>query len=45
MDLAYGIEAVIRDKFPTLQHDNDGLIFTCLNSGYVHGSDPHMCVQ
>lgn len=44
MDPAYEVETIIRSKFPTLQHASDGLIFTCPNSAYVHGSDPHMCV-
>lgn len=42
MDVAYGIRAVLRDKIPHLKHGNDGLIFTCLNSGYVYGTDPKM---
>lgn len=39
MDLAYGIEAVLQ-RMPQLEHGNDGLIFTCLHSGYTFGTDP-----
>jgi len=44
MDLACNMEKVLRDKGPSLLHDSDGFIFTRQNGGYVHGSDPHMCV-
>ncbi|SNX87536.1 related to mRNA guanylyltransferase [Melanopsichium pennsylvanicum] len=40
MDLAYGIEMVLYETVPNLLHGNDGLIFTCLDSGYVMGTDP-----
>ncbi|KAN0063855.1 Dcp1p-Dcp2p decapping enzyme complex alpha subunit [Thecaphora frezii] len=40
MDLSYGVGAVWNDVVPNLKHGNDGLIFTCLNSGYVMGTDP-----
>lgn len=40
MDLSYGIQKVLYDTVPNLLHGNDGLIFTCLNSGYVMGTDP-----
>lgn len=40
MDLAYGIQMVLFETVPNLLHGNDGLIFTCLNSGYVMGTDP-----
>ncbi|KAJ9475428.1 mRNA-capping enzyme subunit alpha [Pseudozyma hubeiensis] len=40
MDLAYGIQMVLYETVPNLLHGNDGLIFTCLNSGYVMGTDP-----
>ncbi|PKI82898.1 Ceg1p [Malassezia vespertilionis] len=42
MDLAYGIETVLRTRVPSLQHKNDGLIFTSLNSSYVCGTDPRI---
>lgn len=40
MDLAYGIQMVLYETVPNLLHGNDGLIFTCLNSGYVMGTHP-----
>lgn len=40
MDLAYGIRSVLQFRIPSLEHGNDGLIFTCINSGYVNGTDP-----
>jgi mRNA guanylyltransferase len=39
MKLAYGITSVLQ-MIPTLEHGNDGLIFTCIGSGYVSGTDP-----
>jgi mRNA guanylyltransferase len=44
MELAYGIEAVFRDHIPSLEHGNDGLIFTSAESGYTPGTDPKMSV-
>ena len=40
MDLSYGVQGVLEEVVPNLKHGNDGLIFTCLNSGYVMGTDP-----
>ncbi|UZJ56356.1 hypothetical protein CBS101457_005676 [Exobasidium rhododendri] len=40
MELAYGIRAVLFNRIPNLKHGNDGLIFTCANSGYAYGTDP-----
>lgn len=42
MDLAYGVWSVLHTRIPNLKHGNDGLIFTCLNSGYVYGTDAKM---
>ncbi|PWN96626.1 hypothetical protein FA09DRAFT_343830 [Tilletiopsis washingtonensis] len=39
MDLGYGIQAVLKDRIPRLEHGNDGLIFTCITSGYTCGTD------
>ncbi|TIA93666.1 hypothetical protein E3P81_00829 [Wallemia ichthyophaga] len=39
MDLAYAIDHVFKTHIPNLQHGNDGLIFTCVESGYVFGTD------
>lgn len=40
--LAYGIEMMFRQVLPNLKHGNDGLIFTCRNTPYKHGTDPHI---
>ncbi|KAL8841466.1 MAG: hypothetical protein Q9170_000929 [Blastenia crenularia] len=42
MDLGYGVEMMFRDVLPNLQHGNDGLIFTCRNTPYQCGTDPHI---
>lgn len=39
MDLAYGIETVFRHRMRHLEHQSDGLIFTCFMSGYTPGTD------
>jgi mRNA guanylyltransferase len=41
---SYSIETVFSQTIPTLKHGNDGLIFTCAESGYVVGTDQRMCV-
>lgn len=40
--LAYGIEMMFKQVLPNLKHGNDGLIFTCRNTPYKHGTDPHI---
>ena len=45
MELAYGIEAVFRDHLPSLEHGNDGLIFTSAEAPYTMGTDVRMCVD
>jgi mRNA guanylyltransferase len=40
--LAYGIEMMFKQILPSLTHGNDGLIFTCRNTPYKHGTDPHI---
>ncbi|KAL5511613.1 CEG1 [Sanghuangporus vaninii] len=40
MELSYGVEKVFNEVIPKLQHGNDGLIYTCLQSPYVVGTDP-----
>ncbi|KAG0147952.1 hypothetical protein CROQUDRAFT_42075 [Cronartium quercuum f. sp. fusiforme G11] len=40
MELAYGIEKVLRIDLPKLTHGNDGLIFTSACSPYRIGTDP-----
>ena len=42
MKIGYGIEMMFRDILPNLRHGNDGLIFTCRNSPYQFGTDPHI---
>lgn len=42
MELGYGIEMMFRDVLPNLRHGNDGLIFTCRNTPYQCGTDPHI---
>lgn len=42
MKLGYGIEMMFRQILPNLSHGNDGLIFTCRNSPYQFGTDPHI---
>ncbi|KAJ9127586.1 hypothetical protein QFC24_000995 [Naganishia onofrii] len=39
MELADGIEAVVKEHIPQLEHGHDGLIFTCAETGYVVGTD------
>lgn len=40
--IGYGIEMMFRIILPNLPHGNDGLIFTCRNSPYQHGTDQHI---
>lgn len=40
--LAYGIDMMFKQVLPSLMHGNDGLIFTCRNTPYKHGTDPHI---
>lgn len=42
MELADGIEAVVKEHIPKLEHGHDGLIFTCAETGYVVGTDEMM---
>lgn len=39
MDLAYGIQVVMKNKIPQLQHGNDGLIFTSFEGPYIYGTN------
>ncbi|KAI5124570.1 hypothetical protein M0805_003090 [Coniferiporia weirii] len=39
MNLSYGLEKVFNEDLPKLQHGTDGLIYTCLQSPYVVGTD------
>ncbi|KAH9484372.1 mRNA-capping enzyme subunit alpha [Psilocybe cubensis] len=40
--LSYHVENVFNDDIPALQHGNDGLIYTCVNSPYTPGTDPNI---
>ena len=42
MERAYSIETVFTQHIPNLKHGNDGLIFTCAESGYVNGTDKNI---
>lgn len=42
MQVAYGTEMMFKQVLPNLPHGNDGLIFTCRNTPYKHGTDPHI---
>jgi mRNA guanylyltransferase len=42
MQLSYGIEMMFKEVLPKLPHGNDGLIFTCRNTEYKHGTDQHI---
>lgn len=42
MEKSYGIEAVLREHLPSLQHGSDGLIFTSAVGPYVTGTDEKM---
>ncbi|KAL1889519.1 Dcp1p-Dcp2p decapping enzyme complex alpha subunit [Ceratocystis pirilliformis] len=42
MQFAYGTEMIFNRVIPNLKHGNDGIIFTCRNTPYKHGTDPHI---
>lgn len=42
MEFSYGIPMIFNVILPALKHGNDGLIFTCVNSKYQHGTDDHI---
>ncbi|KAI6895154.1 hypothetical protein D0869_15884 [Hortaea werneckii] len=42
METPYAAEMMFREKIPQLPHGNDGLIFTCVTTPYVSGTDEHI---
>lgn len=42
MQFSYATEMMFRQIIPNLKHGNDGLIFTCRDSAYRPGTDPHI---
>ncbi len=43
ISFSYHVKAVF-DGMPLLQHGNDGLIYTCVNTPYSPGTDKNMYV-
>lgn len=42
MERPYAIDLMFNERIPSLPHGNDGLIFTCVNTSYVSGTDQHI---
>ena len=42
MEMPYGAGMMFKDRIPQLPHGNDGLIFTCVTTPYVSGTDQHI---
>lgn len=41
---SYHIDQIFEKEIPQLQHGNDGLIYTCVSTPYMAGTDPNMSV-
>ncbi|KAH7100521.1 hypothetical protein BKA62DRAFT_800648 [Auriculariales sp. MPI-PUGE-AT-0066] len=39
MELSYGVDKVLNEYLPTLEHKSNGLIFTCVETPYIIGTD------
>ncbi|KAI0763690.1 mRNA capping enzyme, alpha subunit [Irpex lacteus] len=39
---SYRVDQVFEHDIPNLQHGNDGLIYTCVNTPYTSGTDPNI---
>ncbi|KAI0093972.1 mRNA capping enzyme, catalytic domain-containing protein [Irpex rosettiformis] len=39
---SYNVDQVFERDIPNLQHGNDGLIYTCVNTPYTSGTDPNI---
>jgi mRNA guanylyltransferase len=42
INLSYHIDKVFNEDIPKLEHGNDGLIYTCVNTPYTPGTDNNM---
>ncbi|KAF2763394.1 mRNA-capping enzyme subunit alpha [Pseudovirgaria hyperparasitica] len=42
MEFPYAMGVMFNEKLPNLEHGNDGLIFTCCNTSYKHGTDENI---
>lgn len=41
---SYHLDQIFEREIPQLQHGNDGLIYTCVSTPYMAGTDPNMFV-
>lgn len=41
-EMSYGTEMMFKERLPGLNHGNDGLVFTCRETPYQHGTDQHI---
>lgn len=41
-ELSYHLRFVMEEHIPKLKHGHDGLIFTCVHTPYVVGTDENM---